>query len=269
MQMQEDRQQMLNRRNGDAAHASHNWPSRILHEVPQAFEEGLATARLKRLADLIETLGVMDQSRPGWAAGKVGILGSVHGRNEVLGYLLQSGGQGYGAVCFREGQPDAYYLTGYGLVCWGWGKGQSMASVAANGHQNALQDVLTAEPVRKQQIPDLFLGDVTGRHVADALRQFVVCRDPHRAWWKASGLAPEAAPAPVLVPTMTPVPAPEPKVVALPGTGLTGNERWRAMMADEDVEGLLALCTEQVERLEGELATWRRRLAAAKALAGE
>ena len=268
MQIREDRQQMLNRRNGDAAHASRGWPSKVLHEVPQgAFVDGLSVARLERLAEVVEGLEVPDTRRAAWALGPVANITALHGSTEVVGYMLTATGDGYGVVSFKPGNVPVYYLTGYGLIAWGYGTGQGMSAVAQNGHVNGLQDVLTAEPVRRQHIPDLALGDVTGRHVADALRQFIACRDAHRAWWKASGLAPEAEPAPV---REAPAPAPEPKkVVALPGAGLTGKEQWKALMQDEDVEGLLALCTEQVARLEGELGTWRRRLAAAQALAGE
>ena len=45
-----------------------------------------------------------------------------------------------------------------------------------------------------------------------------------------------------------------PKVVALPGTGLTGNERWKALMIAEDYEALRRLCEGQVARLEADLA---------------
>ena len=101
-----------------------------------------------------------------------------------------------------------------------------MASVAANGHVNADQDVLTAEPVRQREIPDLALAEVTGRHVADALRHFIEHRDAQKAWWLASGLKPEA---------QAPAAGAEqaPKVVALKGAALTGSERWKALMMDE------------------------------------
>ena len=124
--------------------------------------------------------------------------------------------------------------------------------------------MLTAAPVRRGEIPDLALAEVTGPHVADAIRHFVEHRDAQKAWWLASGLKPEAqAPAPA------PAQAPAPKVVALKGASLTGSEQWKALVLAEDVEGLRALCTGQVARLEGELETWRRRLKAAEALAGE
>lgn len=258
MQVREDQQRALNRRNGNPDRGSENWPSKVLHDRGPAPKEGLDEARLVRLADFIETLEVMDTSHPAWADGPVAVLNGLHGKQECLGYLLAATGHGLGAVCFREGQPDAYYLTGYGLVCWGWGTVNGMASVAANGFQNALQDVFTAEPVRRHQIPDLTLADVTSAHVADALRKFVECRDPHRAWWHASGLQPEAA---------EPDPAPAPKVVALPGAGLTGREQWKGLLLAEDYEALVTLCEGQVARLEADLATWRKRLAAAQALA--
>lgn len=268
--IREDQQRALNRRSGSADRASEDWPSRVLHDRGPVPKEGLDEARLARLADFIETLEVMDTSQPQWALGPVGDITIPDSRTEVLGYLLTSGGHGYGAVCFQEdSNRPGYYMTGYGLVCWGWGTTNGMASVAANGHVNALQDVLTAEPVRTRQIPDLTVEQVTGAHVADALRQFIDCRDAHRAWWLASGLKPgaEAEPAPVKEPPLARQ-EPEAKVVSLPGTGLTGNERWKHLVVSEEYEALRELCEGQVARLEGELATWRKRLAAAKALIG-
>ena len=237
----------------------------MLHDRGPAPREGIDAGRLERLADLIEGLEVMDRKQRDWAAGPVDRATRVDGRSPVLGYLLDAGGDGFGDVCFPGKGETAYYLTGYGLVCWGWGMAAGITSVAANGHANAVQDVLTAEPVRRGEIPDLALAEVTGRHVADAIRQFIEHRDAQQAWWLASGLKPEAQ-----APAARPAQAPAPKVVALKGAAaLTGAERWKALVLAEDVEGLRALCTGQVARLEGELETWRRRLKAAEALAGE
>ena len=224
------RGRFLAMRNGSTDRGSADWPSAVLHELAPAMAQGLDKRRLRALASFIEGLELM----PEWGT---------------------SGAPG----------PLGYYLSGYGLVCWGWGEGKGMNAVADNGYVNRLQDMLTAEPVRLRQVPGLTLWDVTPRHVADAIRQFCESEDAGQAWYMASGLREEAPPA--QAPSLPVEPkAPVPVQAAVPAAALTGNEEWKRLIMADDFTGMKALAQKKVaevaakmEVLEAERVRWAKR----------
>ena len=258
--------------------ASYEWHSAVLHDWGRNPVDGVDEDRLLKMADLIETLEVKQYHQARREGVTVGIAKRVHGATPVVGYALHAGGEGYGAVVHRDGKVEGYWLTGYGIACWGWGMTNGMAAVAANGSMNAIQDVLSAAPVRDGKIPELTLGDVTTAHVADAIRQYVRCRDAVKAWYMASGLrnvqpTPKAQPAPAA--------KPEPKAVKVePGTALsmgvgstTAVEQFKTHMVKDEwaaavelAQGKVQDIESKIEALRAELGTWRRRLASAQAM---
>lgn len=251
------------------------WPSSVLHSVSACMEAGLDRRRLMKLADFIEGLSMI----PEWGGDAPGPLGDarhVDGRIDCLGYVLRPGGAGYGTVIFnadrQSDSPAGYYLSGFGLICWGWGAAKGMNAVAASGFVNKLQDVLTAEPVRQGKVPGFRMADVTTAHVADAVRRFVESEEPARAWYMASGLKPANVPIAEPAPVADEAPVAEP----VPAAGLTGNEQWKALIVAERFDELRELCEARigeaetrVRDAEADLEKWRRRLTAAKALGGE
>lgn len=230
--------------------------NRVLAEVDGEFTEGLAVKRLERLADFIEGLEVMDTRLPGRAIRGVSMY------DEVAGYMLTARVNRQGTVWGKEpsceldvlgkgvSHEGAYYVTGYGLICWGWGSythahGRVRFSMTMNAVANELKDelidVLMAFPVRTEQIPGFAPNQITGTLVADALRHFLQCRDPLKAWRLANGLQVDARPAP--------------------------HDRWKQLLIEERYDAMLELSAAQVSRLEGELAPWTKRLAKAETLA--
>ena len=248
---------------------SDDFPSKVLHEVPKVFEDGLAVRRLEALADFIGGLPQFS------GRVKTIVANRVHSECEIAGFVLRAGGNGYGIVHFTGDRTDpkqevlAYY-TGWGIICWGWGAYQGMSAVAENGMMGPLQDVLTAEPLRRENLGMSF-SSAGPADVADALREFVKCRDAKEAWrkvaaWKRAG---EDRPAPAAVAAPAPVsvlPTPKaPKVAQVLAGSLTGREKWKGLLASEDYEGMYELAAKQVQSLEEELKVWRRRLAVAEA----
>ena len=265
-------------RNGASDRARAGWPSAVLHGVGAAMDRGLDRRRLAALADFIGGLEMM----PDWngeAPGPLGDARFVDGRIECLGYVLRAGGAGYGTVLFngergeRQDSPTGYYLSGFGLVCWGWGETLGMNAVADTGFVNKVQAVLTAEPVREGKVPGFRWHEVTTAHVADAIRQFIEAEEPVRSWYMAAGLKREipirAEPAPAAVEAPAPEPAPA-------DSGLTSNEQWKALIVDERIDELRALCEGRIRDFDTRIresetarALWRRRLAAVNVLAGD
>ena len=258
--------------------ASYDWPSAVLHDWGRSPVEGIDEARLLKMADLIETLEVKQYHQAEREGVSVGVAKHVDGKLPVLGFTLHSGGNGYGATVYRSKKLEGFWLTGYGLACWAWGESQGMAALAANGSVNAVQDVLSAQPVRGNAIPGFSLGDVTSRHVADAIRQFVRCRDASKAWYLASGLK-NVPPKPVA--RAVPAARPEPKVVKVePGTALsmgvgstTSTEQWKTLMVKDEWAAAAALAQEKVadieakiDALRAELGVWKKREISAQAM---
>ena len=278
--LQMEQGKALAMRQGIADKGAADWPSARLHDRGAGPVEGLHVERLLRLADYIATLERMPFGR---MEKKVAPASVVYGNTPCLGYTLDSAGAGLGYIQFsgqsaEEGSTaEGYWLSGYGLICWGWGMNGGIASVAAADKASALHHVLTAEPVRQGHVPGFRWGDVTPAHVADAIRHFVKSEDAARAWYMASGFKPVAEAGPgAEVPKPAPVAA------------LTGGERWKALFLADRYGDMRALCDSQLadleaerERLEAErvrveaeqakvdadLATWRKRKKAADALA--
>lgn len=172
---------------------SENWPSKVLHEVgPQMEADGLDRRRLHALADLIETLYAAPPPRI-----RQEVVGSnihecpakyVDGRTKCEYFSLRDGGPaGLGKVYFKDSpEPQnvvGYALTGYGLICWGWGSENGMRSVALNGRVNEVSRVLAADPACNREI-DWTQGFINAGHVAMALRFFLEGMTPKEAWRK-------------------------------------------------------------------------------------
>ena len=216
-------------RNG-GGRGSEDWPSKVLHEVgPQMEADGLDRRRLHALADFIETL----YAAPAPKIRQEVVGSNVHecpakyvdGRTKCEFFSLRNGGQaGLGKVYFKDSpEPQnvvSYALTGYGLICWGWGSENGMRSVALNGRVNEVSRVLAADPALGHEM-DWTQGFINAGHVAMALRFFLEGMTPLEAWRKVEytpwvdqpkerhmgKVDPEPTPKP------EPEPAPEPKPV--------------------------------------------------------
>ena len=212
---------------------SQDWPSKVLHDVPQRMEpDGLDRGRLLALADFIAGL-----ERAPHAEGLASKMGSdvhlcpakfVDGRTKCEHFSLRDGGpNGFGQLFFK-GRPDpqnvlGYALTGYGIVCWGWGRENGMRSVCLNGKVNEVSQVLAADPVLGSKTVSWTHGIITPRHVAQALRRYLDGMTPKEAWEAVKDrpwvVPPSALPKPVEAakPEPKPVevvkPAPKPKPV--------------------------------------------------------
>ena len=286
-------------RKGVAERGVTSWPSAVLHEIGPSMDGRIDKRRLAAMADFIEGLDMVpDRGDP--APGPLGTAAGVDGRYPCLGYVLRPGGEGYGTVCFhpykndeeRRSDPKGYYLTGYGLCCWAWGKGNGINAVATVEASSQLQHVFIAEPIRAGLVSGFTLGDVTPRHVADAIRQFIACEDATRAWFMASGLkvgAVEEEAAEPEPPASEPPASEPPKPVPVrEATTLTLGDTWKGLLVADRFGELSALCDRRVGELESErdrleaerdrieeersrvradLAKWRKRQKAAAALA--
>ena len=249
-----------------------DWPSSVLHGTTMRMDHGLDVRRLHKLADFIAGLDrmapIMRTSRD-WADGPVVGAKFVHGTTPVKGYVLRDGtNTGYGMVEYSRTGANVihgYWLSGFGLICWGWGEGLGMAAVADNGLSNQLHQVLTAEPVWQRKFgEDLTITQVTCKHVAAALRHFCEDRDADIAWGKVAnaqrkdGLAPEPKPEAA-------------KVVPLRKT--TVPERFKQLMMEDRYQEAAGVAKGQadqlerkVEELQAEMAVWRKKQASAEAM---
>lgn len=256
---------------------SNDWPSKVLHDVGGCIEGGLNRVRLRALAGFIEDLPLV--RRGDEHPGPIPAINHLDGRTACIGFVLHAAGDGHGLVSYSAPAPGGtvrgYYLTGYGLICWGWGTGNGMSSVAGNGHVEALQHVLTAYPIERGTVPNLTLPDVTPAHVAKALRAFVECEDAWQAWREAAG-EPAERPAPADKPIPTGA-----RQGPNPGCGeLTEAERFKQLFVADQFDEAEALCERkvadcdrraaeieaQVKRIAEDAATWRKRLNAVQAM---
>ena len=165
--------------------------SNMLHNVaPRMEPDGLDRRRLNALADFIETLPLAPRGRIADSDPEMGHLPTkvVDGRTPCVAFRLTGGGPGgFGEVYFKGSAPrpasvTGYALSGYGIICWSWGSGNGMASVALNGRANELQRVLTADPVLGSK--EITWGDTVIQPplVAMALRCFLEGMTPTEAW---------------------------------------------------------------------------------------
>ena len=269
-------------------HADHeaSWPSAVLHKVAPRMDEGLDTRRIHAMADFIEELEMAPHFRGGvkWASGPTGGIAYISGQTPVRGYVVRDSGQSGMGVVVNDPAETHYYLTGYGLICWGWGASSGMSSVAQNGLVDQLQDVLTARPVWDRAFPDYTISALTCPDIAQALRELVQCRDAMLAWRKVV----EARSAPTAGEARS-VPSqgqedPEPvngaafhveQAPSIPKR-LTKAEGWKALQMEERYEDLVALCQgeearlqERMDALEAEMSVWRRRRKAAQVMLEE
>ena len=251
-----------------------DWPSAVLHGVTMRLEHGLDARRINKLADFIAGLDrmapIMRTSRD-WADGPVMSTKFVHGTTPVKGYVLRAHDEnGYGMVEYsRTGQNviHGYWLSGFGLICWGWGEAMGMRAVADNGIANQLHQVLTAEPVWQRKFgEELTITQVTCKHVAAALRYFCTDRDADIAWGKVANAQRQAAPVNGTAPK-----AEVPKPASLRQT--TVPERWKQLMMEDRHEEAVNLAKSQadqlerkVEELRAEAEVWRKKQAAAEVM---
>ena len=256
-------------------------PSSVLHGIDPSMDRGLDVRRLYALADFIEGLGTMvPMGRAGakeWAPGPVQPTDWVKSHQRVVGYMLRPAATAYGLNCLLPSGESVQYLTGYGLLCWGWGNSQGMNAVAANGHVRELEWLLTAQPVVGGSVRGLMhLSEISCDMVADAIRHFVNDPVAREAWQAvAEGLTPTYVqePEPVAPERV----APEPKLVpkAEPGPALTGVEQWKHLMAHDRYADAHAYANgrqheigERMAALEAECQAWHRRAQAALVMAG-
>ena len=215
---------------------SSDWPSRVLHDVsPQMEPDGLDRRRLNELADYIETLPLAPRGRIADSDPEIDRVSTklVDGRTPCVEFMLLGGGShGFGDVYFKGSAPrpaavTGYALSGYGIVCWGWGTDNGMANVALNGRVNEVQRVLSADPVLGSRQISWGGEQILPQHVAQALRFFLDGMTPTEAW-EATRNKPWVVPPKEL---REPKPEPEPELDTKPG-GIDWNASMPAPKAE-------------------------------------
>ena len=263
-----DRNRALNRRNGSTDRDSADWPSKVLHDVGPRMEFGIDRRRLAALADFVEALErIAPISRPRgtpWTDGPVAPAKFVVGQVPVKGFMLQEEGHaGMGLVEFNgQGEAEGYWLTGFGLVCWGWGAEKGMANVAEPTRCHELTRLFTAQPVRKGLVAGYAWTQITTKDVAAAIREYLESGDVVGAWRTVGRRhvpEPKAKVAPVAA-----KPVREPSRV----------EAWKAAVVDEEydtAEGIALAALEGIEEklalLAEQKAAWSKRLEVVGAMA--
>lgn len=236
------------------------WGSSKLHDIGPKMSGGLAVRRLRAMADFLEEVDfvaptVRVKGRD-WAPGPVANIGLVNGQHECRGYMLTAGGDGLGMSCFPStGDARFYYLTGYGIACWAWGQTNGMAALCEREHTGLLDEVLTADPVRRHLIDGLEANNVRGGHVAAAIRYFLNEYKTDggqvalNAWRHAAGITlppreePQGEDTPQ-EPVQDAVEAPLAPVA-------TESEEWKGLMLNERYSELVALCEGKEAKLQG------------------
>lgn len=185
--------------------ASLPWPSKVLHQMPmQMGADGICPVRLNALADFIDTLHGWNSNNTLWKHRKVVVMKAPHGLNPVTHYVVngKAGAAGLGFIPYdcqigrdARGGPMAWAMTGYGIICWGWGSTVGMSAVARDHRVNEVQRVITAapvlDPVETNRIR--WMGQVRPQNVADAIRAYIEHLDPVEAWRDALMDADETA----------------------------------------------------------------------------
>ena len=276
---------------------------------PRTSQRGMGridTRRLLALADYIEGLPMKPYGKPSWRSwatpGCSNLVTTkyVDGQTPVVGYALTGKHAGYGLVELHNHSGSTlckYWLTGYGLICWAWGSDLGMANVVEGERlKTQLQAVLTADPVSKGDVRGMHSAEVTAAMVAKALRGFAHGKDAVDAWTEVVGAHMAAKAAEQPEPTRyIPVAWPEP-VAETPK--VTQVEEWKRLLMDEDGEAMLAMAGRELAKVEARrdsldadlaaevarveqefaarreqvatgVAIWTKRMAVAKAMAGE
>ena len=164
---------------------SADWPSKVLHDIEQSMDDdGIDRRRLIQLAHVIEGLPEMPVRDPGLYTSAP--MSHVRSDSKVSGYMVRGGGaNGLGARVFPRGtaKEAENYLTGFGLICWGWG-GQAGTRAVVQGPKRAaeLHEVLVAEPVVCRDVG--FPRRVKPRDVARALCHWMDGATPAEAYRK-------------------------------------------------------------------------------------
>ena len=242
-----------------------HWPSARLHDVAsKKAGKPIDERRLLTMAGFIEGLGEMAPTHSAnkhWAPGPLVNLKQVQGSRPVLGYALTGGGdRGIGMECIRsDGKGTQYYLTGFGVMCWAWGQSNGLESCADFEMHTALDNVLTAEPVRRHRVHgalDLDLNTINTMHVAAAIRYFVERYKEAdvdvKAWEHALATVRLPDPAPKAAASEQPA-----EVVPMPAkVSYAPDARFRVLMSQERLEDAKALCEEVLAGFK----TWQRRL---------
>ena len=250
-----------------------DWPSSVLHGVTMRMENGLDTRRIHALADFIAELDrmapIMRTSRD-WADGPVMSTKWIHGTTPVKGYVLRAHDEnGYGMVEYSRSGVNVvhgYWLSGFGLCCWGWGERMGLSALVNPELANGLQRVMTAEPVWQRKFgEDLTITKVTCKHVAAALRHFCTDRDADIAWGKVANGQRQVVP-------VNGTAKPE---AAKPATlrSVTLPERWKQLQMEERYGEAVDLAKSQAKRLEAKIdemraerEQWLKRQASAEAM---
>lgn len=157
--------------------------SRILHDVPSNINaDGLDVTRITKLAEFIRTLRLIRKEYP-YSEYKYVDKYNVNPDS----YVLHTKNHGLGIFRFEEGEGkklEFAALTGYGLMCWGWGYDKGMANVCTNKHINQIQRVLTATPIlgfdEERIISERIELDTN--LIAEALLEYIESKDAATAW---------------------------------------------------------------------------------------
>ena len=250
-----------------------DWPSAVLHGITMRMENGLDVRRINALADFIAGLDrmapIMRTSRD-WADGPVMAAKWIHGTTPVKGYVLRAHDEnGYGMVEYSRTGVNVihgYWLSGFGLCCWGWGERMGISALVNANFANGLHQVLTAEPVWQRKFgEDLTITQVTCKHVAAALRCFCTDRDADIAWGKVANGQRQ----------VEPVNGTAKREVAKPASlrQTTVPERWKQLQMEDRHEEAANLAKSQadqlgkkIDELRAEREQWLKRQASAEAM---
>ena len=193
---------MLARRQGVAGGRTTGRASDVLHKISTGPRpDGIDVRRIEALADLIETLPLFCEDIP------VKVLKFVTSDTKVTHYHMPSKKE-FGVLHAKDTRNlgdtiDVYALNFNGLCHWGWGH-MGLAAVADGPRKEEVHRVAMARPVIRdswaETPPVRMRGGVTPRHVAEALREYVKCLDPVKAWQKVAAWADAEADRPAAEP---------------------------------------------------------------------
>ena len=158
-------------------------PSKVLHDVEGKMDDdGIDRGRLIQLAHVIEGLPSPLRRDPGMFTSA--LMSFVRRELVPTHYMVRGGGgNGMGMTVYQGAKVKEVCLTGYGLICWGWGMRQGTKAVVATPKRAAeLHAVLTAEPVVCRDVD--FGRRVAPKDVARALCHWMDGATPGEAYRK-------------------------------------------------------------------------------------